>query len=285
MTLRPAGARRQVAPIRRTRPIRRASAGISPIRAAAALVVVLVGIALYGAVASPVFSLDRIEVGGIRFTPDAAVRERLAVASGTNLFTLATEPLEAGVLTLPAVAGAEISVGLPDRLIVAVTEREPILVWRVGSEGYLVDVDGRLFHELAPAEAVLAEGLAVLVDERDASAELEVGVTLDPVDLDAARRLGSLTPAEVGSAAPALRVSVTDEHGFIVSPGSDSWSAIFGFYTPSLRTTQLIPGQVRLLRSLLVGRESTIDRIVLASDTDGTYIPKRTPRPEETDEP
>jgi hypothetical protein len=41
----------------------------------------------------------------------------------------------------------------------------------------------------------------------------------------------------------------------------------------------MIPGQVRLLRSLLAGIEPTISRIILASETDGTYIPKATPRP------
>ena len=63
-------------------------------------------------------------------------------------------------------------------------------------------------------------------------------------------------------------------------PGRRAWTAVFGFYTPSLRTTELIPGQVRLLRSLLDGREATVDRVILASDTDGTYIPKRDPASE-----
>ena len=58
-----------------------------------------------------------------------------------------------------------------------------------------------------------------------------------------------------------------------------SWQAVFGFYTPSLRTPELVPGQVRLLRSLLIGREPRIDRIILASETDGTYIEKPSPTP------
>jgi len=32
-------------------------------------------------------------------------------------------------------------------------------------------------------------------------------------------------------------------------------------------------------RSLLAGRESTVRRVILASATDGTYIPRETPRP------
>ena len=60
-------------------------------------------------------------------------------------------------------------------------------------------------------------------------------------------------------------------------PGS--WTAVFGFYTPTLRTTDLVPGQVRLLRSLLAGRETTVSRVVLADDESGTYVPVETPKP------
>jgi hypothetical protein len=108
---------------------------------------------------------------------------------------------------------------------------------------------------------------------------LSIGARLDPQDLDAATRLASLVPSDVGSAAKALAVRVTDENGFVVRADPQGWLAIFGFYTPSLRTPDLIPGQVRLLRSLLIGREPLIARIVLASETDGTYVPKPTPKP------
>ena len=64
---------------------------------------------------------------------------------------------------------------------------------------------------------------------------------------------------------------------------------MFGFYTPTLRTTDLIPGQVRLLRSLLYGREAKVGRIILADDRSGTYIPRgsapSSATPEATPEP
>jgi hypothetical protein len=83
----------------------------------------------------------------------------------------------------------------------------------------------------------------------------------------------------VGSLAEALAVRVTDNDGFVVRADPQGWIAIFGYYTPSLRTPELIPGQVRLLRSLLIGREQLIARVILASETDGTYVPKPTPQP------
>ena len=51
-----------------------------------------------------------------------------------------------------------------------------------------------------------------------------------------------------------------------------TWTATFGFYTPTLRTPELVPGQVRLLRSLMarIG-EGRLATILLADTTDGTY--------------
>jgi hypothetical protein len=72
---------------------------------------------------------------------------------------------------------------------------------------------------------------------------------------------------------------VTDENGFVVSAMPGGWSAVFGFYTPSLRRPDLIAGQVRLLRSLLGGREPSVDRVILASDTSGTLIPRPSATP------
>ncbi|MCI0581417.1 MAG: FtsQ-type POTRA domain-containing protein, partial [Chloroflexi bacterium] len=227
----------------------------------------------------------QFRIEGALLTAEADVRARLGVSTGTNLFTLATEPVEARLGELPTVARAEVAVALPDTLVARLVEREPILVWQVSARRYLIDVEGRLIAELGPGLELPLADRPVIVDRRAAAGTLGVGRSIEPVHFDAARRLGSLTPADLGSAAVELEVAVTDENGFVVTTGPDGWTAIFGFYTPSLRTTELIPGQVRLLRSLLAGREATVGRVVLASDTDGTYLPKPTPGPSPTSRP
>jgi len=119
-----------------------------------------------------------------------------------------------------------------------------------------------------------------VIDDRRAGARIvDVGGHLDAVDLDAATRLASLVPADLASSAVSLGVTVSDENGFVLDANPPGWSAVFGFYTPSLRTTELIPEQVRLLRSLLMGREETVDRVILASATDGTFTQKASPSP------
>jgi cell division septal protein FtsQ len=274
--------RASVGQARRTRPIRRASAGLSPIRAGAALAMLVSAGAIYGATASAAFDVRSTDLGGIRFSDRGAVEERLALPAGANVFTLSTEPLESRLLELPTIARAAVSVRLPGTLVVEIGEREPLLVWRVGDAAFLVDADGTLFAELGPRPTADAETLPVVDDQRKASAALAVGKRLDPVDLDAATRLASLRPTDVGSAGGDLRLSVSDPSGFVVRGGA-GWAAIFGFYTPSLRTPEIIPGQVRLLRSLLVEQgERNVARIVLASETDGTFT---TPAPSPTASP
>jgi cell division septal protein FtsQ len=274
MTLRAGGVRRRSGHARRGGRIRRASAGLSPVRGGAGLAIVVCIGAIYGVTASPVFGMDVVRVEGARFTDHLEVEEQLAVASGANLFTLATEPLEARLTQLPTVARAEVTVALPSTVVVTVIERAPLLVWRVEERRYLADIEGRLIAELADRPDLGPSDLPVVTDRRLAASAYVVGRGLDPADLDAARRLASLTPDQLGSNARLLRVSVTDEHGFVLEAPDVGWTAIFGFYTPSLRTTELIPEQVRLLRSLLAGREDTIDRVVLASATEGTYTLK-----------
>jgi cell division septal protein FtsQ len=280
---RPAGpaARRTRPPVpaRRTKPVRRASPRLSVARAAAALAMLASAGAIYGVGASSAFEYTDLRVDGALFTDVAAAEAAIADSEGQNLFRLSTEPLEMALEGLPTVDRAQVTVQLPGTLVVTLRERVPVLVWRVGARRYLADATGSLFARLDDDPPPEAAELPVIDDRRAASAGLSVGARLDPQDLDAATRLASLVPNDVGSAAESLSVRVTDENGFVVRADPQGWLAIFGFYTPSLRTPDLIPGQVRLLRSLLIGREPLIARVILASETDGTYVPKPTPRP------
>lgn len=279
MTGGPAARRtRPPAPSRRTRPIRRASAGLSVARAGAALAMLASAGAIYGVGASSAFDYVRLRVDGAVYTDLAVAEEAVAGARGENLFRLSTEPFQAALEALPTVDQASVGVQLPGTLVLTLRERVPVLVWRVGARRYLADSTGELFGRIGDDPPAQVADLRVIDDRRAASAGLSIGAHLDPQDVDAATRLASLVPSDIGSAAKRLEVRVTDENGFVVRADPEGWIAIFGFYTPSLRTPELIPGQVRLLRTLLIGREPLIARVVLASETDGTYVPKPTPK-------
>jgi hypothetical protein len=235
--------------------------------------------AIYGVGASSAFAYRSLEIAGATYTDEAAVTAAFDAVRGQNLFRLSTVPLEDSLRRLTTVSDVRVGIRLPDTMTVTLEERQPILVWRIGARDYLTDHDGTLFARLGEDPSEAGGVLPVVEDRRAASAGLSVGMKLDPVDLDAATRLASLVPSDVGSEAASLRVIVNDEHGFIVRAQPQGWNAIFGFYTASLRQTSIVPGQVRLLRSLLIGREPLIERIVLADERDGTYVERPTPRP------
>jgi len=284
-----AGIRRPNPSTRRGGGIRRASAGFNRTRSLALLGIILAGLALYGANASAAFGYRRLDLVGAGLTPESAIRQRLGVAPSANLFRLSTDGMADRLRTLPTVADASIEIVLPDTLRVRVVERKPILVWQVGAQGYLVDADRVVF---ATADGV--SDLPVIVDKRavadgldlgsrdeaeaaGGTSAISIGDTIDPVEFDAATRLGSLRPIDVGSGAAAIHVTIDDDHGFSLDSGSNGWRAVFGFYTPTIRRTDLIPGQVRLLRSLISGREAGIATITLADDRNGTYVARPAP--------
>ena len=236
------------------------------------------GVALKLLTGAATFGLTEIDQSTLRWTAADAVLASVQVPEGTNLFQIQTAPIEARLAALPAVAQARVSVALPHALTITISERVPILVWQVGDNRYLADKAGVLFAAVDAAAAGAAQ-VPTVVDRRAVSpSSVVLGATLDGVDFDAATRLGGLVPGDVGSAAVGLHVSVDDTDGFTMTAGAGTWTAVFGFYSPSVRSPDLIAGQVQLLRSLLADREATVARIYLAGDRSGTYVPRATPK-------
>jgi hypothetical protein len=88
---------------------------------------------------------------------------------------------------------------------------------------------------------------------------------------------------------------VDDQSGYVLAwPGR--WRAVFGHYTRTLLPPDRIPAQMRCLRELLREREGAVVGATLAVSADrcGTFVPgtpeptrrpRRTPRPDATEEP
>jgi POTRA domain, FtsQ-type len=260
--------------------LRRPGRIVTATRAAGLLGMIASGFLFTFVTGPTAFALSRADLPALTWTDPQVVREALGLPEHANVFQLDTAPLEAALRALPAVASAEVAIALPDAaIVVTIEEREPVVAWQVGDTRFIADREGIVFATLA-STAPLPAGVTVIEDRRSGEGARPgtIGSRIDAVEFDVATRLGSLTPADVGSTAARLKVTITDADGFVVSaPGG--WVAVFGFYSPATRQTDMIPGQVRLLRSLLIGREATLARIILASPTDGTYVPNATPRP------
>lgn len=261
--------------------IRRASAGPVAGRVLAGLVLVASAAALYGMTASPAFRLrdGGVVVRGADFTDEATVLAAIGLDGGArpNLFTLDTARLAANLLALPAVDSdradaASVHVALPDRLVVDVHERVPILVWQSGDRRLLVDVHGVVVSELGPDTQ---SELPLIEDERAASAELAIGDRIAATDMEVARRIAALTPSFLGSTASSLETRITEKEGFVLHAQPKSWRAVFGIYAPTLRGPDLVEAQAQCLSSVLAGQEATISVVYLFPDGGrcGTFLP------------
>lgn len=251
-------------------------------RVAGLLMVLLTAGAAFSLVSDPRFGLDAnaVEISGLGYTDSGAVVEALALSSTTpnNVFLLRTGEMRRRLLELSSIADADVRVVLPNRLVVAITERTAVLRIAHGGATYLLDGDGVVL-EARPANAPPLPELPLIDDQRvELGIPFEVGLGIDPTEAQAMLQIGALTPALVGSGATELDFSADDTDGFVVSAQPYGWRAVFGFYTPTLRPPTLIAQQVQCLRSLLANGEAQMDTIYLAPQGDrcGTYLPRPT---------
>jgi hypothetical protein len=246
----------------------------------------------------PTFRVDPrgVTVTGARFTDESAIRARTGLMGDArpSVFVLATRRMESDLEAMPTVVRADVTATLPDRVAISIVERTPMVAWLVGDDGFLVDVEGIVLGPTSAIDAAeLGDGstgssLPALTDAREGS-RLVPGERVDPVDLEAVRLLGAVTPELIGSEAPALTLSVDDDSGYVLE-WPDHWRAVFGHYTRTLLPPDRIPAQVQCLGELLREREDSVAGATLAVSADrcGTFLPgateptrrpRRTPRP------
>jgi hypothetical protein len=225
-------------------------------------------------------------VGTLLLDPDAVVAAA-NIPVGSSLLAVNLRAAEEAVAALPLVASVRVSAGLPDGIQIRVREKSLLLRWQIGDRIYAVSESGELLGEtasldLASSAAAALAAAPLLYDDRTPS-PLPTAGQLTATELDVITRLASLTPEDLGTAAPTLTLRLLSDFGFVVEATGPSieWNAVFGIYSATIRPTSMIPGQVRLLRSLLAGRETRIGWVILADDQAGTYTAKgvRPPSP------
>ena len=232
-------------------------------------------------------TVGQVSVIGTTLLDPEAVIAAANIPIGSSLLGVNLREAEEAVAALPLVASVRVSAGLPDGIQIRVREKSLLLRWQIGDRIYAVSESGELLGEtaslnLAPSAAAALAAAPLLYDDRTPSPLPTVG-QLTATELDVATRLASLTPEDLGTAATTLTLRLLSDFGFAVEATGPSieWSAVFGIYSATIRPTSMIPGQVRLLRSLLAGRETRIGWVILADDQAGTYTAKgvRPPSP------
>jgi cell division protein FtsQ len=182
------------------------------------LFIAAIGGLLYVAT-SPRFAVRTITVEGAQALSQEKIAE-LAGARGQSIWLLDTRPIVERLKTNAYVEQASVSVALPDRLSIVVTERRPEVRWLSGGALYLLDADGRVLDtdETTPLSDTL------VIEDRS-NRLLKPNDMVDPDALKLGRVLSLRLPAELGLH-PARIAWNTDTKVFVTT--ADNRTVIFG---------------------------------------------------------
>lgn len=184
----------------------------------------LVGIAIvaavlggyWGARASSVFAVDRVEVGGD--APPSVVREVRAATSdlvGASLLTVDPGEVEALVRALPTVAGVSVNRAFPHTLAIKVAAERPIAVVRQRRTAWLVTGSGRV---VAKIERGTRRSFPRIWLPRDV--DVAVGNSLPSPFLSAARAVAAVNAVGLRRRIRAVRI-VDDQLTVVLGEGPE----------------------------------------------------------------
>ena len=221
--------------------------------------------------------VDKVKITGLELLDQVAVLELVGINTGENILAIDLLATERAIEALPFVAAARVRIGIPGEVRIEIRETSLLLRWQRGSEVLLVSGSGQILGRidsplLSARGAEAADSLPLVVDSTTVPF-VEVGEDISPIDLDIVTRLASLTPADLGSSALQLKIQRDAQYGYLLQGVGDgfSWNAVFGIYSATIRPVELIPAQVRLLRSLLAKRERGVGWVILADGQAGTF--------------
>ncbi|WP_417310927.1 cell division protein FtsQ/DivIB [Devosia sp.] len=88
------------------------------------------------------FGVTGIEITGQRLTNDADIISLLTVGAGDSTLTFDAQQAQARLTWLAAVKSATVRKIYPNRIVVEIVEKTPLLRWRIGDTTWLVDEKG-----------------------------------------------------------------------------------------------------------------------------------------------
>ncbi len=223
------------------------------------------------------FKVTSVRLVGLQLLDESAVRAASGIVLGDGLLTSDPRSIEQVLTEIPFIASARVRIGLPGEIRAEIREEAPLLRWSRAGVTYVMGGSGELLGPttspfLSNAGRAAIEQLPLMQDLRSGT-PLLLGDVIAPLDVDIATRLASLTLADLGSAATRLTVVADPQYGFVLRGDGEgiAWNAVFGIYSATIRPPEMLPGQVRLLRSLLAERERKIGWVILADGQAGTF--------------
>lgn len=146
------------------------------------------------------FSVNKVEVRGVKHLNELKIYERVDAAMGRPMPEVDVDQIRAELVQINWIEDARVSRQLPDRLVIDVVERKPHAVLRKPDKLVLIDATG---HELEPVSPERAKGKLVVFGP------------------GSARQVEALT--KLLSAAPALKPQVAEAEWV----GNRRWNVAF----------------------------------------------------------
>ncbi len=110
------------------------------------------------------FSVDTVVVTGVAALPGSTVAEASGVL-GESVFRVDSAAVAQRVAALPSLQHVDVVTEAPDRLIVHVVERQPVMIWDAGGASFLVDETGDVLGQADPSNPVALPRLQALAGE------------------------------------------------------------------------------------------------------------------------
>jgi hypothetical protein len=162
------------------------------------------------------FQVDQPEILGAAFMSEALVRS-IAQVDDRPVFSIDPEGIAAQLESYPEIANAEVAVEWPNKVVIQLFERTPVIAWDDGGRKWWLSDDGVAFleREAMPGMVVIVADEPVLQIQDDPLAQV-----IDPVILRCAAELGALLPD-----AGILRFDL--ENGLVLEDAR-GWTVHFG---------------------------------------------------------
>ncbi|MEF2074224.1 cell division protein FtsQ/DivIB [Consotaella aegiceratis] len=134
--------------------------------------------AVVDALAQPVgFSIDQIDVAGNTETTEIDVLQALWQTGSSSLVSLDADAARETLEAMPWIASASVQKIYPDRVDIALVERQPFALWQRGRDLFVIDHDGR---EIVPYSGSRFSNLPLVVGQ---GAEQEAADLLDTLEV------------------------------------------------------------------------------------------------------
>lgn len=172
--------------------------------------------AVYQMLNGATFQVDQPEIMGAAFMSEALVRS-IAQVDDRPVFSIDPEGIAAQLESYPEIANAEVAIEWPNKVVIQLYERKPVIAWDDGGRKWWLSDDGVAFleREAMPGMVEVVSDEPVLQIQEDPLAQV-----IDPEILRCAAELGSLLP-DAGS----LRFDL--ENGLVLEDAR-GWTVHFG---------------------------------------------------------